>query len=146
MTMKTAVWAATVAFVCSVGVAAAQNTPTPSPQAVSPDEMRAILQKLAQQRANTNANANGVQSGTYNYPPLVVGWNFAHATNCGWFFDGTNQWFYIFPSEGGIVYTLNNLYTSQGLQISCSDGNWFGWHVLNTSTGAYDQTISYTFK
>ncbi len=59
---------------------------------------------------------------------------------------GVLQWFYIFPQEGGVVFTVDNLYAGQALQIACVNGNWFGWHVVDVPTGAYDQVQSYDFK
>lgn len=48
----------------------------------------------------------------------------------GWFRDSSaNEWFYIFPKEGGIIYSINDLYTSQGLQVPCGEGYWIGWVV-----------------
>ena len=152
--MKTKVFGlAAIGFVCSVGVAAAQTSPTPSPQTttLSTDAMQKVLQTLAKQRASASASTaaqTGSRADVQNLSAnLALGWNFYHATNCGWFVDsGGNQWFYIFPSEGGIVFTINNLYTSQGLQISCDDGNFFGIFVVDSSSGAYTQTISFTFQ
>jgi len=153
--MKTKIFGlAAIGLVCSAGVATAQNTPTPSPQALAPEAMQSVLQSLAKQRAGAVANAastaaqSGSKADVQNLnAPIPLGWNYAHATNCGWFKSGTGpDWFYIFPSEGGIVYILNSLYVSQGLQISCGDANWFGWHVIDASSGAYDQTVSFSFK
>jgi hypothetical protein len=156
--MKTKVFGlAAIGLICYAGVAAAQNTPqstpTPSPQTLAPEEVQGVLQALAKQRAGAVANAStATQSGSKSdvqnlSAPIPLGWNFAHATNCGWFVDsGGGQWFYIFPLEGGIVFTINNLYTGQALQISCVDGNIFAIHVVNSSTGAFDQTLSYPFK
>src|SRR5215475_5383395 len=133
---------AAMASLCFAGVGVAQTTPNPNPQSLTPEEMQGALQALAKQRtgaAASTAPQTGSKADVHSpTPALVLGWNFAHATNCGWFLDSSGgQWFYIFPSEGGIVFAINNLFISQGLQISCGAGNWFAWHVVNTSTGAY---------
>ncbi len=67
---------------------------------------------------------------------------FYHATYCGWFYDGTNQWYYVYPAEGGIVYVLNNLYASLGLQTTCGEGHYAAVYCTNSSC-SFDQTISY---
>jgi hypothetical protein len=145
--MKTACFGlAAIALGCSITVAAAENPPT---------QMQEVLQGLAKQRAASLAAgnaatvaANGSKADVDEVSPnLTVGWNYAHASFCGWYLDSNgNQWFSVFPAEGGIVYAINNLYISQGLQISCAAGNWFAWFVNNPSTGAYNQTLSYYYK
>jgi hypothetical protein len=132
---------AAIALGCLMGFAVAQ-TPTPS------NEQMSLLKSLAAQHAASaqpSATVTGSKATTRN--ALNLGWNYAHATYCGWYVDSNGgQWFYIFPQEGGIIYTINNLYTSQGLQVPCGQGYYIGWYVTNTTTGAYIQTESYTFK
>ena len=134
---------AAIALGCSMGIAVA------APTAPTKQQMELLKAAVAERAGNGVAQTAGAPAtGAKGVKAaIVLGWNFFHATNCGWFVDGSGgQWFYIFPSEGGIWFTINNLYTSQGLQISCGDGNFFGVFVVNTSTGAFNQTISYTFK
>jgi hypothetical protein len=144
-----------VVVTSSVGVAAQQTAaPTYSPPKPPTQAQVDLLNSVVSQNreALVKAAAAGqrlVASGARAAAgkSVVSGWNFAHATNCGWFLDGGgNEWFYIYPQEGGIVYAINDLYVSQGLQISCGDGNWFGRYVTNTNTGAYSQTLSYNYK
>lgn len=140
---------AAIALGCSMGTAVAQDTvasPTPAPP--SPQQEK-VLKALAEQHAATakaGAPTNGskpILSGS-----LILGWNFAHATSCGWFQTllGLNQWFYIFPQEGGIIFSVNNIIQTEALQVPCGNGNLFAWHVIDLPTGAYDQTITYNFK
>lgn len=138
----------------SVGVSAQESAAkTSSPPKPPTQAQQALLNTVISQnrQAIENAAASGqklVAGGSLGAPgkQVVSGWNLAHATNCGWYNDGINEWFFVYPAEGGIVYALNDLYVSQGLQISCGDGNYFAWYVTNTSTGAYNETFSYTFK
>ena len=141
----------------SVGVSAQQaaapsqlpSKPTP-PTQVQVDLLNSVV--LENRNASERAAAAGqrlIASGARAAAgkQVVFGWNYAHATHCGWFLDNAfNEWFYIYPQEGGIVFAINDLYVSQGLQISCDAGNWFAWYVDNTSTGHYAQTYSYNFK
>jgi hypothetical protein len=142
---------AAIGLACFAGVAVAQTTPNSNPQTLTPEETQGVLEALAKQRtgaAASTAPLTGSKADVHSpTPALVLGWNYAHATYCGWYVDSNGgQWFYIYPAEGGIVYAINNLYISQGLQISCGNANWFAWHVVNTTTGAYDQTWSYSYK
>ncbi len=134
---------------CSMGIALAQSPAPPAPPTPEQEQiLKALVAKRAAAVQNGVAVVGAAQTGS-KAPNAHLGWNFAHATNCGWFGDNTGgQWFYIFPPAkdgGGIVFTINNLYVSQGLQVSCSQGNWFAWHVIDTN-GDYDQTQSYDFK
>jgi len=133
---------AAITLGCSVDIAVAQ-APTPPSK-----EQMTLLKSLAAQHAAVAQTSGAPATGAKpkSGAAIVSGWNFFHATNCGWFVDNFgNQIFYIFPSEGGEVFT-DNLFTSQGLQISCVAGNFFGIFVTNPSSGAFNQTISYTFK
>lgn len=141
----------------SVGVAAQQTAaPThsppkpPTPTQAQVDLLNSVVSQnrealVKAAAAGQRLVASGARAAAGKL--VVSGWNFAHATNCGWFLDGGgNEWFYIWPQEGGIVYAINDLYVSQGLQISCGNGNWFAWFVTDTNTGAYTQTVSYNFQ
>jgi hypothetical protein len=141
-------WLTATALACSMGAAMAQvpgdGPTTTSPTGSSPPNIAAFA-KAANLPAGTVTNGSS-RSATAPSAGISAGWNYAHGTNCGWFFDGTNQWYYIFPWEGGIVYEVNNVYAGQGLQTACVEGNYFAWYVTNTSTGAYTQTYSYPFN
>ena len=147
MTIKSLGLAA-IALGCSMGTAMAQNTAPSATAPPSPQQMK-ILKALAEQHAAT-AKAGAPSMGSKANPgaSLTLGWNYAHATSCGWLrtLVGLNQFFYIFPQEGGVVVSADNLFTAQALQISCVNGNWFAWHVVDLESGAFDQTLSYDFK
>ena len=141
---------AAIALGCSIGVAEAQvagpGSPGPSLQ-----QMQQVLNALAQQHkasgAAVGAPSNGSRADINNLnAPVVSGWNTAHATNCGWFLDSSNnQWYYVFPIEGGIVFGINNPNIAYGLLTPCTNGNLFAWFVTNTSSGAFNQTYSYPY-
>jgi hypothetical protein len=137
---------AAIALGCSLSVAVAAPPPGPGP---TPDQ-RALLKAAVAEHigvAQTPGGAAVTGSKNRNAATLTSGWNYAHASYCGWYVDSSGgQWFYIYPVEGGIIYTINNLYTSQGLQVPCGEGYYIGWYVTNPSTGAYSQTESYTYK
>ena len=142
---------AAIALGCSIGVAEAQvagpGSPGPSLQ-----QMQQVLSALAQQHKASGAAVGAPSSGSRAdinnlNAPVVSGWNTAHATNCGWFLDGSgNQWYYVFPIEGGIVFTINNINTALGLLTPCVNGNLFAIDVVNGNTGAYNQTESFPYR
>ena len=142
---------AAIALGCSIGVAEAQvagpGSPGPSLQ-----QMQQVLNVLAQQHKASGAAVGAPSSGSKAdinnlNAPVVSGWNTAHATNCGWFLDSSNnQWYYVFPIEGGIVFTINNINTALGLLTPCVNGNLFAIDVVNGNTGAYNQTESFPYR
>jgi hypothetical protein len=144
MNMKTFGMTA-IALLCSVQICAAQ---TPA----VPDEQRAIEQAVAQQLHLPKAapgTAPAVASGGVAATGQAIssGWNYFHAYNCSWYVDSSgNQYFFVWPSEGGYFYSVNNLYVIPGLQISCVNGNWEGVYVTDTSTGAFDFTYSFPYQ
>ncbi|PZR87397.1 MAG: hypothetical protein DLM68_08640 [Hyphomicrobiales bacterium] len=146
--VKKSLGLAAIALGCSMGIAVAQ---APSPPTPSPSHMQ-VLKALAAQHAATTttpgAAATGSKANLTNLTAKIpLGWNTAHATNCGWFVDsGGGQWFYILPSEGGIIFEINNSNISQGLQVPCGEGYFISWFVTDSDTGAYNQTFSYSFK
>ena len=142
-------------FTSSVGAAAQQTAAQqpPAPKAPTQAQMELLNSVVSQNRealdraaaAGQRLVANGSRAAAGK--SVVLGWNYAHATNCGWYLDSSaNEWFYIFPQEGGIIYTINDLYVGQGLAIPCGEGYWIGWFVTNVSTAAYNQTESYDYK
>ena len=89
---------------------------------------------------STSANA------TADSPAVALGWHYFHATNCSWYTDGTNNYFYVWPSEGGYWYSVNNIYIADALAISCVHGNYEAVYVNNATTGAFIETFSYNFQ
>ena len=148
--MKRSLGLAAIALGCSMGIAMAQPPSPPTPQqeqllkGLVAEHAAAVQNGLVAAGAVLSGSKAQIKNAIVNIP---TGWNYAHATNCGWYLDGSGgQWFYIFPSEGGIIYYINNLYASQGLQVPCGEGYYIGWYVTNSNTGAYIQTESYAFK
>lgn len=145
MTIK-ALGMAAIALACSAGICAAQQAPTP-PNEQQRQVMQAVAQHLNLPRAVPGAAPVMVSGGVAaNGAPASAGWNYFHAYYCSWYLDSSgNQYFYVWPSEGGYWYAVNNLYAAQGLQISCANGNWEAVYVTNTSSGAFDETYSYPY-
>ena len=87
---------------------------------------------------------------THEIEPLREAYNgstFFHAYNCGWFTpNGSDQWFYVYPQEGGIWFVINNIYVALGLNVACADANLEAVHVINSNTGAFDQTESWPYR
>jgi len=143
---------AAIALGCSIGVAEAQVAEPSSPGGLSPEKMQQVLNALAQQHKASGAAVGAPSSGSRAdinnlSAPIPTGFNFFHGTFCGWFVDGSgNQWYYVFPIEGGIVFTINNINTALGLLTPCVNGNLFAIDVVNGNTGAYNQTESFPYR
>jgi hypothetical protein len=145
---------AAIGLGCSIGVAAAQGLP-PNPQATlgpSPEKIQQVLNGLAKQRAAMGLTAGASYSfakpdiDNLSAANVPTGWNTGHAWNCGWFTpNGSDQWFYVFPLEGGIWFTINSVPTAQGLAVSCANGNLEGVFVVNPN-GTFTQTFSFPFR
>jgi hypothetical protein len=143
---------AAIALGCSIGVAAAQGLGVPNAQAGSglTAEQQQALQAVAKQHA-----ALGLAAGTpyavyksdlSNLNAAVqVGFVGFHAYNCGWFTNGTNNIFYIFPQEGGLIETFDNIIASIGLQIGCAQANLMFINVISSS-GAFNQNESFPYR
>ena len=130
-----------VALACSIGVAAAQVAP------VGPEVLSKLAPKITRAaKANGGGALNGGGATTNGPGNVATGWNYFHATNCEWYFDGTNNYLFVFPQEGGYWYSYNNLYTSQTLLTGCVNGYFEGVNVINGSTGAYNAVVTFPFK
>ena len=76
-----------------------------------------------------------------------LGWNIFHATDCEWYTpDGTNNYTFVFPIEGGYWYTANNLFTTNTFDTACVNGNYVGVYVTSSSTGAFNEVITFPNK
>ena len=147
---------AAIALGCSIGIAAAQGLPGPNPQAgagPSPEKMQQVLSALAQQHAAMGIAAGAPSSGgradidNLSAANVPTGFNFFHAYNCGWFTpNGSDQWFYVFPQEGGIWFVINNINVALGLNVACNNANLEAVNVINSSTGAFNQTESWPYR
>jgi hypothetical protein len=82
-----------------------------------------------------------------NAGAVSLGWHAGHPRNCGWLTDSVNdQIFYVSFVEGDFLFTVGNLMVAHGLELTCDSGNFLAWHVVNATTGQFDQTASFTFK
>jgi len=77
-------------------------------------------------------------------PPLVIGWNYVHATNCYGYFDGSTTWLYVFPEEGGFWFT-SNAALQRTLAPACQTANWVGFNVFNSS-GEWNLLQTFPFR
>jgi hypothetical protein len=111
-----------------------------------------VVQKLLPSHGTmANAAANGATvtgggatlSGPGNTP---TGWNYFHVTNCEWYTDGTNNYLFIFPQEGGYWYTYGNIYTHTTWAPACQTGNWTAVYVYNGSTGSFNAVFTWDYK
>ena len=161
--MRKSLGLAAVVLGCSLGVAAAQTMEPPTVSQGNAGQLRAseqlrveetlqVLHALAQQHALTpgykaGAPATGSRASTSNLNAMLpIGFNVMHATNCGWSTDGLgNQFFVVFPQEGGIVFEVNNQDIAHGLMVPCANGNLFGINVIDTA-GNYNLTFSFPFQ
>ena len=142
---------AAIALGCSIGVAEAQVAGPGGPQGPSLQQMQQVLNTLAQEHKASGAPVGAPSSGSradlnnLNAPSVAPAFVFAHATNCGWFQDsGGNQWYYVFPIEGGIVFGINNPNIAYGLLTPCTNGNLFSWFVTDAA-GHFNQTFSFPY-
>ena len=142
---------AAIALGCSIGVAEAQVAGPGGPQGPSLQQMQQVLNTLAQEHKASGAPVGAPSSGSradlnnLNAPSVAPAFVTGHATNCGWFQDsGGNQWYYVFPIEGGIVFGINNPNIAYGLLTPCTNGNLFSWFVID-SAGHFNQTFSFPY-
>ena len=155
--MRKSLGLAMIALGCSLGVAAAQDLGAPTASSGGAEQVQAeqalqVLHALAEEHAlapgyKVGAPATGSRASTSNLSATFpLGFNFFHATHCGLFVDGGgNQFFFVFPQEGGVVFGVNNENIAHGLMVPCVDGNFFAINVIDLS-GTFDETFSFTFK
>jgi hypothetical protein len=115
--------------------------------------MHQVLAELAAQHAalklpaGTPSTLGRADLNNLSAANVPLGFNFFHAYNCGWFTpDFVNNWFYVFPQEGGVWISINNIYDSLGLNVGCHDANLEAVHVINSSSGSWDQTESWPYR
>jgi hypothetical protein len=72
------------------------------------------------------------------------GWKYVHATNCSVYSDGSTAWLYVFPQEGGYLFTANPVHMIT-LAPACQAGNWIGIYVYDFS-GNWNQILTYSYK
>jgi hypothetical protein len=144
--------AAAAIFACFIGGAAAQQIGLPSATGAGPskdqlDLAKALVAKTEAQFAGKSAPAASGAINVVNGHTTTAGPNGSftrHATYCSWYSSGSNQYFYIFPQEGGYIYWINNLYSSTIASNARVQGNYFIYYT--DSSGSIYQTVSYPFK
>jgi len=140
---------AMAALACSIGVAAARTPQTP---AIGSD----VINKLIPQAKNGSATANAASSikaasrgggaSTEAVGDAAAGWNYFHATNCEWYTDGSNDFTFVFPQEGGYWFVENDIYATDTFDTACTDGNWVAVYVTDSSSGSFDRIFTYPYK
>jgi hypothetical protein len=140
-------------FICGIGVAGAQLAP---PKPVSPEMLQKLLPKIATQRGMVAAKgstpvsrAAAVSGGgaSLQSPGNVpTGWNIFHATNCEWVTDGTNDFLFVLPQEGGFWFIVNNLFVTQTFLTGCVQGNFEAVFVVDPNSGAFTNVLTWPFS
>ena len=144
MSLKFVAFAA-LGLLCSTGVALAQGTspqPTPPPDVAQLRQLQGAGSRLA---GATPSNGGGVIPGARIAGSVVSGWNYFHALNCQYYFDGTNNWLTVY-GESVFFYTANNDIVANTFLTGCVNGNWEAVFVTNPATGAFNYIYTYNFR
>jgi hypothetical protein len=72
------------------------------------------------------------------------GWKYIHVTNCSIYSDGSSTWLYVFPQEGGYLFTANPAFVLT-LAPACQTGNWIGVYIYDVH-GNWNQILTYSYK
>jgi hypothetical protein len=137
---------AALGLLYSAGFAMAAQEPPPGPGPVDPAQLQRLLPKQASM-ASASQKTLGAGGATLNaVGNVALGWNYFHATYCQWYYDGTNNYLYVFPSEGGFWYYRNNIYAASTFLTPCTQGYWAAVHVINSTTGDFDAIYTYPYK
>jgi hypothetical protein len=133
--------AATLAVAGIVGAATAQEAAT---LAKAPSSARGPeLLSWVVQHTHVKPGAKGTGAlGPDGLAPEQIGWSsWYNASDCGWYIDSSgNQWFFIYPSQGGIIYEYNDLAIGQALAVPCPPGNWIRYYYTGQSPYSFNQT------
>jgi hypothetical protein len=147
MSLKSVAFAA-LGLLCSTGAALAQGAspePTPPPDAAQLRQLQGVRSQAA---GAAISNGGGVIARATTGPTasIVNGWNYFHASNCQYYFDGANNWVYVYSPEGLFFYSPNNDIVAQTFLTGCVNGNWEAVFVINAATGAFNYIYTYSFK
>ena len=108
------------------------------PRAITPEEHNAVT------KGGTIKSGMGSTLGEGTIINTSLGWHYQHATYCNAYFDGTTNWVYVYPSEGGYWFTslkyFGNTFINQ-----CVLGNWVAVYVTDTA-GDFNQVYTYDYK
>jgi len=127
---------AVLALMVAIGFGQIGQAQSPKPGATA-----SVSGQTAALPANGSARANAAGA---DGASVAVGWYWVHATNCYSFFDGTYNWLYVYPAEGGYWYTAS-AQTQTLIAPACIAGNWLAFYVDNTS-GHWNGVVTYAFK
>jgi hypothetical protein len=140
---------AVAALACSIGVAAARMPQTPP---IGPDVLSKLIPHQAKNgSATTNAASSNITlrgGGASTEVPgdAPAGWNYFHATYCEWYTDGSNDFTFVFPEEGGYWVVENDIYATNTFNTACTNGNLAAVYVTDSSTGSFDRIWTYPYK
>ena len=145
MSLKSVAFAAAVGLLCSTGVALAQDASAPPTQ---PFDAVQLQRSRGATPGAAPSSGGGVidKGGTPGATPLVSGWNYFHAYNCQWYYDGATNWIYVYSPEGLYFYYPNNDFVAKTILTGCVNGYWEAVYVTNTTTGAFNQVYTYYYK
>jgi hypothetical protein len=137
--MKSQISRLSLALVCSLLGAAtayaqapqASQRPTPPPSPVTPESHSAAT------------HGGTVHSGAR--ASATTGWNYFHATNCLSYYDGSTNWVYVYPREGGFWFTPDRVFQETFL-IQCQQGYWVAIYVFDATTGNFSEVYTYDFR
>jgi hypothetical protein len=144
MSLKSVAFAA-LGLLYSTGVALAQDASAPPTQPFDAAQFLKSQSAVSPATSATPSNGGGVIPGGTT-PSLVSGWNYFHAYYCQWYYDGTNNYLFVYSPEGLTFYTVNNDYAAKTFLTGCVNGYWEAVYVINTSTGAYSNIQTYYYK
>jgi hypothetical protein len=131
-----------IALVGCLSMAAAQSTP-PTPIVEMTRELHNALTQDGTVSEGSGIDATQRRTGQ-TVTTQVIGWNNVHATTCLSYWDGTNYWLYVYPSEGGYWYTSTPSH-QYAIAPACQTGNWLSFYVYN-STGNWDRVQMFPYR
>jgi hypothetical protein len=106
----------------------------------------AVNEPLVADRGDAGKSSGAGAVGATGTEVAAVGWVYRHATNCHHVWDGTWDWLYVYPSEGGYIATA--VAADQILLApACTAGNFFAYYVDNVGfNGHWNDLFTYTYK
>jgi hypothetical protein len=131
------------------GRLAAQSLPAPPGPEADPQSLNSSIQHVSPivGPKNRMRATGGVTNSKEPNAGFKLGWNTVHAVHCGYWRDNSgNEYFLLWYSASGYFWFRNDLYGAVGMLPACPNGNWVGFHVYDTQTGAFDETYSYDYK
>jgi hypothetical protein len=141
----------------AVGAAQQLTIPDSEIEQPAPPVDLSVLKKLSQNILSQSVQdriSQGPQGAPAGYAGsslagvgnVPLGINTFHAFNCAWFTDGTNNFEFVFPLEGGFFAIVNNLFVAQTFLTGCVNGYFEQINVVNSSTGAFNEVITFPYR